>query len=178
MEVKRLITDAYVNVLLAEERKQILEKNLENLEGTLSDIRKVYLQGLVEVEQVEQLKITSSSIQSALDYINRLVPITQKMLNMALGRDLTDKVVLTDTLIGLCVQSETSNELTDWDIEKNIDYQIAQNNLRSSELLLNSSGSEHCQAFQHLSLVVMMPTTTILPLQKSHSSGMVALPLA
>jgi outer membrane protein TolC len=58
------------------------------------------------------------------------------MLNMALGRDLTDKVVLTDTLIGLCVQSETSNELTDWDIEKNIDYQIAQNNLRSSELLL------------------------------------------
>ena len=136
LEVKRLITDAYVNVLLAEERKQILEKNLENLEGTLSDIRKVYLQGLVEVEQVEQLKITSSSIQSALDYINRLVPITQQMLNMALGRDLTDKVVLTDTLIGLCVQSETSNELTDWDIEKNIDYQIAQNNLRSSELLL------------------------------------------
>ena len=136
LEVKRLITDAYVNVLLAEERKQILKKNLENLEGTLSDIRKVYLQGLVEVEQVEQLKITSSSIQSALDYINRLVPITQKMLNIALGRDLTDKVVLTDTLIGLCVQSETSNELTDWDIEKNIDYQIAQNNLRSSELLL------------------------------------------
>ena len=87
LEVKRLVTDAYVNVLLAEERKRILEKNLENLEGTLTDIRKVYLQGLVEVEQVEQLEITSSSIQSALDYINRLVPITHQMLNMALGKD-------------------------------------------------------------------------------------------
>ena len=136
LEVKRLVTDAYVNVLLAEERKRILEKNLENLEGTLTDIRKVYLQGLVEVEQVEQLEITSSSIQSALDYINRLVPITHQMLNMALGKDLNDKIVLSDTLMGLCVQSETNNELTDWDIEKNIDYQIAQNNLRSSELLL------------------------------------------
>ena len=29
LEVKRLVTDAYVNVLLAEERKRILEKNLE-----------------------------------------------------------------------------------------------------------------------------------------------------
>ena len=87
---------------------------------------------MVEVEQVEQLEITSSSIQSALDYINRLVPITHQMLNMALGKDLNDKIVLSDTLMGLCVQSETNNELTDWDIEKNIDYQIAQNNLRSS----------------------------------------------
>ena len=93
MEVKRLVTDAYVNVLLAEERKRILEKNLENLEGTLTDIRKVYLQGLVEVEQVEQLEITSSSIQSALDYINRLVPITHQMLNVALGKDLNNKIV-------------------------------------------------------------------------------------
>jgi outer membrane protein TolC len=113
-----------------------LEKNLKNLEGTLTDIRKVHLQGLVEVEQVEQLEITSSSTQSALDYISRMIPITHQMLNMTLGRDLTDKIVLADTLMGLCVQSETSNELADWDIAKNIDYQIAQNNLRSSELLL------------------------------------------
>ena len=136
LEVKRLVTDAYVNVLLAEERKQILENNLENLEGTLTDIRKVYLQGLVEVEQVEQLEITSSSIQSALDYIVRLIPITHQMLNMTLGRDLADKIVLSDTLMGLCIQSETEHELSDWDLDKNIDYQIAQNNLRSSELLL------------------------------------------
>ena len=136
LEVKRLVTDAYVNVLLAEERKQILENNLKNLEGTLIDIRKVYLQGLVEIEQVEQLEITSSSIQSALDYISRLIPINHQMLNMALGRDLSEKIVLADSLLGLCVQSESDHELANWDIAKNIDYQIAQNNLRSSELLL------------------------------------------
>ena len=65
-----------------------------------------------------------------------MIPITYQMLNMTLGRDLTDKVVLADTLMGLCVRSETSKELVDWNIAKNIDYQIAQNNLRSSELLL------------------------------------------
>ena len=136
LEVKRLVTDAYINVLIAEERKRILEKNLKNLKGTLTDIRKVHQQGLVEVEQVEQLEITSSSVQSALDYVSRMIPITYQMLNMTLGRDLTDKVVLADTLMGLCVRSETSKELVDWNIVKNIDYQIAQNNLRSSELLL------------------------------------------
>ncbi|MGB0305685.1 MAG: TolC family protein [Flavobacteriaceae bacterium] len=136
LEVKRLVTDAYVNVLLAEERKRILEKNLANLEGTLTDVRKVYQQGLVEVEQVEQLEITSASIQSALDYVLRLVPITHQILNMALGRDLNDNVALTDTLLGLCVKSENELISSDWDLEKNIDYQIAQNNLRSSKLLL------------------------------------------
>ena len=136
LEVKRLVTDAYINVLFAEERKRILEKNLKNLKGTLSDIRKVHQQGLVEVEQVEQLEITSSSVQSALDYVSRMIPITYQMLNMTLGRDLTDKVVLADTLMGLCVRSKTSKEFVDWNIAKNIDYQIAQNNLRSSELLL------------------------------------------
>ena len=136
LEVKRLITDAYVNVLLAEERKRILENNSKTIEGTLADIRKVYQQGLVEVEQVEQLEITSSSIKSALNYTSRLIPITHQILNMALGRDLTDKIVLADSLMGLCVKSETGHELADWDIAKNIDYQIAQNNLRSSELLL------------------------------------------
>tara|TARA_B100000925_G_scaffold20147_1_gene13778 strand:- start:8552 stop:9895 length:1344 start_codon:yes stop_codon:yes gene_type:complete len=136
LEVKRLVTDAYVNVLLAEERKRILEKNLANLEGTLTDVRKVYQQGLVEVEQVEQLEITSASIQSSHDYVLRLVPITHQILNMALGRDLNDNVSLTDTLLGLCVKSENEQVSSDWDLEKNIDYQIAQNNLRSSKLLL------------------------------------------
>ena len=103
------MTDAYINVLHAEERKRILEKNLENLEGTLTDIKKVYQQGLVEVEQVEQLEITSASIQSSLDYVLRLVPITHQMLNMTLGRDLNDNVTLTDNLLGLCIKSE--NEL-------------------------------------------------------------------
>ena len=136
LEVKRLVTDAYVNVLLAEERKRILEKNLANLEGTLTDIRKVYQQGLVEVEQVEQLEITGASIQSSLDYVLRLVPIIHQMLNMALGRDMNDNISLTDTLLGLCVKSENELISSDWDLEKNIDYQIAQNNLRSSKLLL------------------------------------------
>ena len=136
LEVKRLVTDAYVNVLLAEERKRILENNLKNLQGTLNDIRKVYLQGLVEVEQVEQLEITSSSIQSSLDYINRLIPITHQILNITLGRELNDKIYLTDTLLELCLKSENELISSDWDLEKNIDYQIAHNNLRSSELLL------------------------------------------
>jgi outer membrane protein TolC len=136
LEVKRMVTDAYVNVLLAQERKKILEKNLENLRGTLTDIQKVFQQGLVEVEQVEQLEITSASLQSSLDYVERLIPITHQIFNMAIGRELSENVTLTDTLLELCVKSENDRVSSDWDLEKNIDYQIAQNNLRSSELLL------------------------------------------
>lgn len=136
LEVRGLVTDAYVNVLLAEERKNILLKNFNNLDATLTDIQKVYAQGLVEIEEVQQLEITKSSIQSGLDYISRMIPITYQMLNMTLGRDLDHNVVLSDSLLALCLASEDIHNVDTWDIEKNIDYQIAQNNLRSNELLL------------------------------------------
>lgn len=135
LEVRRLVTDAYVNMLLAIEQVEVLSKNVDNIEKTLSETRKIADNGLVEEELVQQLRITLSSLKSSLDYSQRMVPVTQKMLNLLMGKPLADPITPSDRLLELCIKKIGDEVGADLNIEHNIDYQIAKNNQRSQELL-------------------------------------------
>ena len=69
-ELKEMVVNSYGNVLLAEESISILEKNKGILEKTLSDTKEIFKNGLIEEENVEQLQITLSSINSSLQNVN------------------------------------------------------------------------------------------------------------
>lgn len=135
LEVRRLATDAYVNMLLAIEQVEVLSKNVANIEKTLSETQKIADNGLVEEELVQQLRITLSSLKSSLDYSQRMVPVTKKMLNLVMGKPLADPITPSDRLLELCVKKIGDEVGADLNIELNIDYQIAKNNQRSQELL-------------------------------------------
>ncbi|MGB0444381.1 MAG: TolC family protein, partial [Flavobacteriaceae bacterium] len=61
-------TDAYVNALLAKAQVGILEQNLEAAEQNLSEIKAVFENGLTEEENVQQLQLIATSLQSSLTY--------------------------------------------------------------------------------------------------------------
>ena len=81
IEVREMIINSYGNVLLADESVLILQKNKTILEKTLFETDQTYKNGLIEEENVEQLKITLASVNSNLNYVNRLRDISLKMLN-------------------------------------------------------------------------------------------------
>lgn len=135
LKVRRVVTDAYINMLLAIEQVEVLSNNVANVEKTLSETQKIAENGLIEEELVQQLRITLSSLKSSLDYSQRMVPVTKKMLNLVMGLPLSSPVVPSETLLSLCIKQlgvETDSML---DLEQNIDYQIALNDQRSQELL-------------------------------------------
>tara|TARA_B100000242_G_scaffold222950_1_gene163753 strand:+ start:7411 stop:8811 length:1401 start_codon:yes stop_codon:yes gene_type:complete len=136
LEVKTLIVEAYLNVLEALEREKIVRKNLNNINITLNQFKKIFEQGLIEEEILQQLQITKQSLNSSLEYTKKIIPITKQIFNISIGADLDSQINLSDTLLGLCIISNSPPNFEDWTIEKNIDYQIAQNNLKSSKLLL------------------------------------------
>ena len=67
LEVKRNVISAYGNVLVSQERVKFLKENLENVEGNLKEITKVYENGMTELENVEQLTITYSNLKNSLN---------------------------------------------------------------------------------------------------------------
>ena len=134
--MKTLIVEAYLNVLEALEREKIVRKNLNNINITLNQSKKIFEQGLIEEEILQQLLITKQSLNSSLQYTKKIIPITKQIFNISIGADLDSQINLSDTLFGLCIISNSPPNFEDWTIEKNIDYQIAQNNLKSSKLLL------------------------------------------
>ncbi|AXG69152.1 outer membrane protein OprM [Kordia sp. SMS9] len=143
LEIRQGVINAYGNVLLAEESIMILERNKKTLEDNLSETRKIYENGLTEEENVEQLEITLSSVESNLRNMKRLRDLSYQMFNITLGIDVNNETKLTDTLPTLTFQNITPSLLeADEDVTKTIDYKIAANDTRSKELLVKLEKSK------------------------------------
>lgn len=137
LEVRKLVVNAYANVLLAEETIAVLEGNKAILERNVSETQKIVENGFAEEENVEQLQITLANISNSLNNTRRLHTLSIKMFNITLGLPLDEKVALKDNLNNLVLINANSDLLeSELIIEENIDYKIAENNKRSQELLL------------------------------------------
>jgi outer membrane protein len=141
-EVREMVINSYGNVLLAEESISILEKNKTILEKTFSDTKETFKNGLIEEENVEQLQITLSSVNSNLNNVKRLKEIAMKMLKINLGIDINADLQLTDKLDNL-TQSNLDLSLTqnNFEINNNADYKMILNfeEQRKLELKLERS---------------------------------------
>ena len=141
-DIKELIVNSYGNVLLADESLQILQKNKTVLDKTLFETDQTYKNGLIEEENVEQLKITLASLNSNINYVTRLKDISLKMLKINLGIAIDDDLELTDKLDVLVTNNlDLAIQNSDFNASGNINYIITQNfvDQRSLELKLEKS---------------------------------------
>jgi outer membrane protein TolC len=127
-EIREMVVNAYGNVLLAQESIAILEKNKTTLSKTLSDTQETFKNGLIEEENVEQLQITLSSIESNLNNTKRLLDVANKMLKFTLGMNIDDDLILTDKLDSLSSSNVALAFSQDgFTVSNNINYQMASN---------------------------------------------------
>ena len=137
LEVKRNVISAYGNVLVSQERVKFLEQNLENVEGNLKEITKVYENGMTELENVEQLTITYSNLKNSLEYAVKLGNTSENILKMVIGLPLENEIILSDNLSGLTLKKIDMGLINKpISINQNIDYIIANNEKKSQETLL------------------------------------------
>lgn len=142
-ELREIVTNTYGNVLLADESIAIFERNKAALEKTLGDTKEIYKNGFIEEENVEQLQITLASVNSALENVKRQKRIALDMLKLVLGINLEDQLTLKDKLENLTQNNMDLAILKEeFQVKNNIDYQIGQNTLTSSELLLKLERSK------------------------------------
>ncbi|MDC1200195.1 TolC family protein, partial [bacterium] len=142
LEVRKQVIEAYANVLVADAFIAITKNNIANLEKNLFEATKVYENGLIEQQAVQQLEITLLDEKTQLSNAQRSFNIAKQLLNLTLGISVDKNVVLTNTLEGL-TSDNISLALFDntLEIEKNLDYKLAENltNQRVIELKLEQS---------------------------------------
>ena len=137
LEVRQAVIKTYGNVLVSEESIRILENNKEVLEKNVNETQKIYDNGLAELEALEQLQITLQSIESSLNKAYRFNEITKKMLNVVIGLEINEIVVLSDKLEDLTFKKRNNTIGVDQEnLDNNIDLKIAENNKASKELLV------------------------------------------
>ena len=143
LEVKRNVISAYGNVLVSEERVKFLKENLKNVKRNLEEIQKIYENGLTELENVEQLTITHSSLKNSLEYAAKFGKTSRNILKMIMGIPLKEKIVLLEGLHQLTLKKINLDAINQpVSLDQNIDYQIAFNAKRSQEALFKYEKSK------------------------------------
>ena len=142
-DIKELIINNYGNVLLSQESIKILESNKKVLEKNYLEINQIYKNGLGEQESVEQIAITLETVKSSLNNVTRLREISLKMLKINLGVAIDDELQLTDNLDNLSTTNlETALSAAEFNVENNIEYQIASSIVTQKRLLLKLEKSK------------------------------------
>ena len=127
-EVRKAVTEAYGNVLLAQESVEIFEKNIAALEKNLFETQKIFENGMGDEESVEQLQITLSSVDNQLKNAIRLEDITLQMLNLVMGIPIDTPTRLSEDLDALAQKQILLDLLeSDFNIENNVDYKMVEN---------------------------------------------------
>ena len=141
LEVRKGVINAYGGVLLAQESVAILDKNIATLEDNLRETRIIFENGFAEEEDVEQLQITFLTLKNQRANAMRMVTIAKQMFNLAIGIDVSEETVLTQSLEGLALPAlgllnDTVN------LEQNVDYKIVNNLNEQRELELKLEKSK------------------------------------
>jgi outer membrane protein TolC len=135
LEVEKSVNNAYLNTLLSDENINFIDNNIVNLKDNLKETKKLFKNGFIEEEAVEQLEITLSELQSKRKFAYQFSLLSKDILKISLGLKEVDELNLTTTLesiINLQVFEIPVLEL--WDINSNIDIKIANNNVEYKRL--------------------------------------------
>jgi outer membrane protein len=143
VQTKEAVADTYFLILVLGESVKVLNESLKSMDQTYNDLLKMNQQGFNEETDVDQIKISWSNLKRLITSIESQKEISTKLLKYQLGMDLIQPVVLTDSISGL-IRDGNMQYLTSpmFDVAQSIDYQIIDDQLRVSGILLKREQSK------------------------------------
>ena len=139
-EIKDNVTQAYGNVIVSIENFETIKGNKENLDKTLEETKALYESGFVKEQDVDQLTILAQTANIEYKRADRLRNISINFLKYTMGVESTTSLVLTDSLSTIISYGNDSSIVEQsFDINANIDYNIAQTNQQLQELNLKNT---------------------------------------
>lgn len=97
-EIKKNVTEAYVNVLLTRENIEILDKNLENLDKSITETTAFYENGFVEKLDVNRLELSYDNLLSQKKTLERIALLSKNLLKFQMNFPLNEEILLSQSL--------------------------------------------------------------------------------
>ena len=102
-QVRYSIMKAYALVLVAEENKNVLSKNIENLKKLFTETKAFKEAGFVEQLDVDRLELSVSNLQSEQEIVQRQVDLAYNALKFMMGYDVLKPIALSNKLDDLLI---------------------------------------------------------------------------
>ncbi len=144
MDVKEAVHMAYYTVLLMEKNKEILDSSLHNINSVLFETKAMYEQGFIEETDYEQIQVTRNTLINSSKALERQINLAFMLLRIQLGLSAGDEVRLTDKLHSfISIPEEDLLFSEEFDLNRNVDYQLLRTQERISELTLSREKSKY-----------------------------------
>ena len=142
-DVIELVTKSYYTVLMTKENQRILENTQKDIQKTYDEISKTYQAGLVDETDVSQIELNLLTVNNSISSIKRQKRVAENILKFQIGINITDSVLVTDSLYGLFKTASLKTVMQqNFDINKNIDYQMLLTQKEISNLSLKREKSK------------------------------------
>ena len=124
-EIKETIANSYELILIAQERRNIIEKNIENTSSIFEDTKAMFESGFAEEADLNQLQINVSTLSNALKSANRQINTLKDMLKFQMNIPQNNTIELSDKLEALLAQLNIDQLMqVSFNEDEHIDFRI------------------------------------------------------
>ncbi|HNP19306.1 MAG TPA: TolC family protein [Fulvivirga sp.] len=125
IDVVEAVSKAYYNVLVNQERFQLLEVNLTRLDTLLNETKAMYNNGFAEKIDINRIQVQYNNLKVQNDKTKQLLELGVDLLKFQMGVKISDELILTDKLEE--VQFNDIDE-ANFDYSERIEYSQLQTN--------------------------------------------------
>ena len=134
LDLRADVLNSYISILILEDNLNIINSSTENMESLVRETKLLNEQGFLESTDADQLQITLNTLINTKNTIARQIDISYMLFKILLGTDLNSKLVLVEDLSSIYNQLIDKSASESFDISKNIDYRMLNNQVKISEL--------------------------------------------
>ena len=123
-EVKESVLKAYYGVLVSQKTITTLKEIVATTEKIYNDTKKVFKQGLIEEDNVDQLSLSVLSSKNALKSAERQLAVAKNFLKMEMNYPMETEINVTTKFDNVINSLDSKNTTTDFQFSQNIDYML------------------------------------------------------
>lgn len=135
IEVKELVIKAYNTVLLLNETKRLLDRNINNIDSLVNQTDAYYKEGFLELQDVDRLKLTKSTLTINQANLTQQIKVAEQLLKFQMGVDVNSPISLSDSFNQMIIMAaQVKNDAGKFNFDESIDRMVLDQAVRLQEL--------------------------------------------
>jgi len=140
LAIKQSVNMAYYSILVSEDNKNILVKNIGNIRELVKATHAKVEVGISEQTEADQMDVTLANLENTLQSVERNIELAYNSMHLLLGIGANDGLKLTDPLLTLTEKSNSYELLAQpFQIENNPEMQASNLGLQMSRKQIDLS---------------------------------------
>ncbi len=143
-DTRESVANTYALVLMLQSNLDVMDQSLENLNTMLNEMREMNKQGFVELTDVDQIELTTLTLQNGISSMERQIKGATDLLKFQIGYPIDKEINLTDNLETMASEVNLETLVSNgFKIENNINYKIMDTQVKLNKLNLQRERSTY-----------------------------------